>query len=259
MPAQLSSFGDVAHRLLTTRLGRRALEASLTRDPDYALGVLGWVLSRDATLARAELPSELRSFDDLAFLFSSTRANNGIAGLSFVEGALLYRLARDVGGTIVETGRYKGGSTLILAAGLTHGRIYSIDPHVKFDVMNARWQLSPTDDPDEPLRSALRRYGLEDSVELIVEDSRIAALPPEPYDVVFIDGDHSYEGARSDFDRFATRLRAGGHVLLHDAFFHGGGQACEGVTRLVAELDASPEFERQPDTGSIAHFTRSEE
>ena len=38
----------------------------------------------------------------------------------------------------------------------------------------------------------------------------------EPLDVLFIDGDHSYEGVRADFERYAPLVRSGGIVLLHD-------------------------------------------
>lgn len=127
---------------------------------------------------------------------------------------------------------------------------------MKFAELNERFDLSPDGDPDSPLRAALEDAGLADEVELIVGDSRTAPLPPEPYDVVFADGDHSYEGARGDVDRYGLRTRPGGHVLLHDAFPHGGASPCEGVARVVDEVTASGAFERQPDVGSIAHFTR---
>ncbi|MEM7145841.1 MAG: class I SAM-dependent methyltransferase [Verrucomicrobiota bacterium] len=38
----------------------------------------------------------------------------------------------------------------------------------------------------------------------------------DAYDLIFIDGDHSYEGARADADRFAHLVRPGGRLLMHD-------------------------------------------
>jgi predicted O-methyltransferase YrrM len=35
-------------------------------------------------------------------------------------------------------------------------------------------------------------------------------------DVLFIDGDHTYEGVRSDFERYGKLVRAGGLIALHD-------------------------------------------
>jgi predicted O-methyltransferase YrrM len=41
-------------------------------------------------------------------------------------------------------------------------------------------------------------------------------LDGRPLDALFIDGDHSYEGVRSDFERYARLVRSGGIVALHD-------------------------------------------
>jgi predicted O-methyltransferase YrrM len=41
-------------------------------------------------------------------------------------------------------------------------------------------------------------------------------LDGKPLDALFIDGDHSYEGVRADFDRYAPLVRGGGIVALHD-------------------------------------------
>ena len=37
------------------------------------------------------------------------------------------------------------------------------------------------------------------------------------FDLVFVDGDHSYEGAKADLDNWCPRVRHGGRVLVHDA------------------------------------------
>ncbi len=39
----------------------------------------------------------------------------------------------------------------------------------------------------------------------------------EKFDLVFVDGDHSYEGARADLENWGRRVRSGGQVLVHDA------------------------------------------
>lgn len=35
-------------------------------------------------------------------------------------------------------------------------------------------------------------------------------------DLLFIDGDHTYEGARADFDNYSKFVNTGGYVVLHD-------------------------------------------
>lgn len=41
-------------------------------------------------------------------------------------------------------------------------------------------------------------------------------LAGEKLDVLFIDGDHSYEAVRGDFERYAPLVRRGGLIALHD-------------------------------------------
>jgi predicted O-methyltransferase YrrM len=36
------------------------------------------------------------------------------------------------------------------------------------------------------------------------------------YDLIFIDGDHSYEGVKRDFDLYKTLLSPRGHIIFHD-------------------------------------------
>lgn len=227
-----------------TKLGKEAIHAAVLRDPALARfeHVRDW-------------PEQLRGFEDLDFLFSSNQLNHGIASLQLDEGALLYRLARDLGGgTVVEIGRFKGGSTLLLAAALGGGgRLYSYDLHVPL-----RADLQGPD-LDRALLGALRRYGLDSRVELVVGDSRTAPPPPEPPALVFVDGDHTYQGARRDYERWRELLRPGGHLLFHDAVDTGGyGNTYPGVARLVAEVERDDrDLRRERGAGSIAHFVRT--
>lgn len=64
-------------------------------------------------------------------------------------------------------------------------------------------------------------------------------LGGRPVDVLFIDGDHTYDGARQDWLMYAPLVRDGGLVLLHDI-------VCAGepdVARVWAEIRAGgPEW-----------------
>lgn len=55
--------------------------------------------------------------------------------------------------------------------------------------------------------------------------------PDRRFDLVFIDGDHSYEAVRADYERFAPY--ADKAVALHDVL---GNHACEGVKRFFEEI-----------------------
>lgn len=48
------------------------------------------------------------------------------------------------------------------------------------------------------------------------EATRFAEIAPEEYDLVFIDGDHSYAGVKQDAVVFAHLARPGGFIAFHD-------------------------------------------
>ena len=227
-----------------TRLGQEAIHTAVLRTP-------AGPRFRDVR----EWPESLAAFEDLAFLFSSNQLNHGIASLQLDEAAYLYRLVRRLGAaTIAEIGRFKGGSTMVIAAALDErAELFSYDVH--------RPAMSDLAGPDldAELAAALRRYGVADRVHLIVGDSRTAEPPPRPCDLVFVDGDHRYDAARADWERWRELVRAGGHVLFHDAVDTGGyGNTFPGVVRVVDEIgrDEADRFERVAGAGSLAHFVR---
>jgi predicted O-methyltransferase YrrM len=227
-----------------TGVGKNLVNAAVQADPG---------LKRYRNVER--WPESLDGFEDLAFLFSSNQLSHGIASLQLDEAALLYGLARRVpiGAAVTEIGRFKGGTTLMLASALPDGaELWSYDLHVAIRTDLSGPQL------DAELRAALDRYGLSERVHLFVGDSRTAEPPPRASSLVFVDGDHTYEGARADFERWRGLVAPGGHVLFHDAVDAGGyGNHYPGIERLVGEIDRDDaEFERRPDAGSIAHFTR---
>lgn len=59
-------------------------------------------------------------------------------------------------------------------------------------------------------------------------------------DVLFIDGDHSYEGARYDFFRYGRMVKKGGLILLHDIVTF---RQEVGVPKLWEEIKLIEEFQ----------------
>jgi len=198
-------------------------------------------------------PDSVSGFEDLDFLFTSSQLDHGVASLRLDEAALLYRTVRDEGAaSIVEIGRFKGGSTLLIAAAMEPGStLWSYDLHVpvRDDLTGAGL--------DAELREALHRVGLESGVNLLVGDSRLVEIPPGPIDVLFIDGDHSYEGARADAERWGPHVRSGGHMMFHDAVRTGGyATTFPGVEQAVREAVAGGLFTAVRGAGTIAHLVR---
>jgi len=237
-----SSLKRAVRRLGRTSVGKNLVYASVMGDP------------AELRFAKVERwPESLEGFEDLAFMFSSNQLNHGVASLQIDEAALLYRLARHAdSGPFAEIGRFKGGSTMVFATALPAGvELWSYDLHVALRPDLPGAQL------DRELAAALSRYGLEGKVHLVVADSRTVDPPPAPLELLFIDGDHSYEGAKADFERWGAFVRPGGHLLFHDAVDAGGyGNVYPGVARLVAGIGPASGWDPQPGAGSIAHFVK---
>jgi predicted O-methyltransferase YrrM len=238
----MAGVKELVRRLGRTAVGKNLIHASVLPDP---------TAMRFRNVER--WPERIDGFEDLAFMFSSNQLNHGVASLQFDEAALLYRLARNArSGPFAEIGRFKGGSTFVLASALPDGvELWSYDAHV------ALRPDMPGKELDAELGDALRRFGLADKVHLLVADSRTADPPPEPLELLFVDGDHSYEGAKRDYERWSPFVRPGGHLLFHDAVDTGGyGNTYPGVARVAAEVADDDRWDTQPAAGSIAHFVR---
>jgi cephalosporin hydroxylase len=74
-------------------------------------------------------------------------------------------------------------------------------------------------------------------------------LGGRPVDVLFIDGDHSYEGAAADFAMYSPLVRDGGLVLFHDIRHN-----WPGVTRFWSELAAREPVEEVVSKSQPAGF-----
>jgi predicted O-methyltransferase YrrM len=236
----LERVKQAVHIAGRTSIGRNLVHAAVIGDPrDNRFTTVRW------------LPDRIEGFEDILFLFSSNQLNHGVISQELDEAALIYRLARgrsDV--TVVDIGRFKGGSTFLLAAAVGEGScVWSYDVHVAHDARYTGAEL------DRELLEALRRYGLDSKVQLVVADSRTVEPPPRPVDLILIDGDHSYLAVRSDWEHWQPHLAPGADVLFHDAVDSGGfGTYVPDVGGFVSELERRDDVERQANAGGIAHF-----
>jgi predicted O-methyltransferase YrrM len=95
------------------------------------------------------------------------------------------------------------------------GRLYAIDPHTM-----TNWNDSESVDTYNVMRDHLDQFGLTDVVTIIRARSEQAlAHVPTPVDLLFIDGDHSYEGVKADWDMFTPHMSAFGVVVFHDTIW----------------------------------------
>jgi predicted O-methyltransferase YrrM len=163
------------------------------------------------------------------------------------EAEYLYRCAQEASLGIVEVGRFHGGSTFLFACANPSVPVWSID-------------VDPQD--DGLLRRLFADYHVGRNVELIVGDSQRDELPEiGRFDLLFVDGDHSYEGCLADLEQLVPRLTPNGQIVLHDCY------AENPVQRAVLDFARGTELEvvRSPRIprrhwftpyGSLAHFTK---
>jgi Methyltransferase domain len=165
---------------------------------------------------------------------------------------LLYELARKVeGGCIVEVGSYRGRSTIVLARGAAAGNgvpVYAVEPHEPF-VGVLGGEFGP-EDRGAFFRNMLRT-GAYENVRLLNTSSEV--LSPgwrEPVALLWLDGDHSYDGVRRDFDSWERHLLPGCDLALDDA-----DDPELGPYRLIQEL-TDRSWRKVGQTGRVAHLRR---
>lgn len=163
---------------------------------------------------------------------------------------LLLRLRSAGPRRILEIGTANGGSLFLWAqVAAADAHLISLDlPGGSFGDGYARWK--------RPLYRSFAREGQK--ITLLQDDSHLERsldavrdkLDGEPLDFLFIDGDHTYDGVRRDFEMYAPLVRPGGLVAFHDIASHAD-PTCQ-VDRFWNELKqhhACTEFLADPPAG----------
>ena len=192
----------------------------------------GLTSAESATSARPDQPSVTYSAATLEEEAERARqrASSVEGWLSDAQGRALFRAAAATTGrgAIVEIGSWKGRSTTWLASGarLAGHCVYAIDPH-------HRSREYPDAETEDEFLANLARNGLASVVEpLIMTSEEAAARVAGPIELLFIDGDHSYEAVRRDAELWLPRLIDGGTVMFHDV----ATAAYSGPRRVVRDM-----------------------
>ncbi len=137
---------------------------------------------------------------------------------------VLRKLAREVarpGMRIAEVGSFLGnGSTLALleVAAEFGGEVVCIDTWR--GSTNVQWHLDLARDHDlfATFRHHVGEAGFSSQCKPMVMESLVAAqfVADGAFDLVFIDGDHSYEAVKADVAAWTPKLRDGGILCGHD-------------------------------------------
>ena len=176
------------------------------------------------------LPKNFRNF--AAGLLETTKNIEGFLTEREIKFLALLAACPTTKGEILEIGSFKGKSTIILAKGASltaRTNVVAVDP-----------LTSPaTTDPDlkgeesslKDFQSNLRSTGVEKHVEFHRKHSwELAKVWNRDIRLLWIDGDHTYSGTRSDFDMFSRFLSNGAIVAMHDVLHN-----FEGPMRVFLE------------------------
>ncbi len=139
----------------------------------------------------------------------------------------LFQIALEspAGGIGLEIGSYTGASTCYIAAGLAlkGGQLFCVDT----------WNNETMPEGVRDTFAEFRRNTLgvkqfvtavrKPSHELSVEDIQV------PLRFAFLDGDHSYQAVKGDFEKVEPWLAEDGIIAFHDCLYY------EGVSRVIGE------------------------
>jgi len=124
----------------------------------------------------------------------------------------------------VEIGIWKGKSTVYMAEQIKNSgkniKFYAIDSFIGFGE-----EKSYDEDPDIKSKTILQKYysnisPVKEYINTIVGDSKEVhtQFENESVDFLFIDGDHRYEGIRTDLHNWFPKIKKGGIISGHDYF-----------------------------------------
>jgi len=168
-------------------------------------------------LAIIEVPRDLDAVLDAAW----EAARNVPGYLMENEARLLGTIAActPATGAIVEIGSFKGKSTVMLAKVAAHyglGNIVAIDPHNSPELLDH--EADPAASSFQDFLNNIEAAGVSSHVEVHRAYSKdVSSTWDRPIRFLWIDGDHTYQGAKTDFDGFFPHVLPTGVVALHDA------------------------------------------
>jgi MMP 1-O-methyltransferase len=171
-----------------------------------------------------KIPKFMRKISDKYYVRQHLPLLDAIEGfLSNAEARALYEYASILphNSTILEIGCFKGKSTYCLGQGLKNGKIKIIDPFdgsgdaASVDAYTVGVGKSSL---YEEFMESMDKAGLVEKLEIFKGLSNQFIGKFNAVDLLFIDGDHSIEWCRHDFENYSGLLKKNGLMLFHDYY-----------------------------------------
>lgn len=186
--------------------------------------------------ARAADASTVDELLDLAFTFDAFGITVQPGQVRWEFRQLLEQVERIRPQRVLEIGTANGGSLLpITRLSAPNAHIISVDlHHGEFGGGYPAWRI--------PLYRAFARPTQRldllrgDSHDRRTVDQVLRLLGGEPLDFLFIDGDHTFDGVREDFETYGPLVRPGGLVAFHDINPPSEREAIDGPRYLVGDV-----------------------
>jgi len=203
----------------------------------------------ETTFTTEPLPKNLEPLDGYFGTFFELMRQTLAAGGSELGLAMsLFSLAVSTRATnVLEIGRFKGLSTLALASALkfidmgweesSHHKQRPDMDYSAFEAPRQRRLISIDPVPTAEATALIERAGLTKYVAFVNHRSDNVKVQGE-LDLLFIDGDHSYEGCARDVMQYVPFVRPGGYFILHDYYgwFDKNGANSSPIKKVVDEI-----------------------
>jgi hypothetical protein len=150
------------------------------------------------------------------------------------------------GGVIAEVGVWRGDFSERILSRLKPARLHLVDPWTFVRQYDESWYggsiATSQDDMDEIFEGVQRRFATHIAagrvvVHRVASVAAAQALAAELFDVVYIDGDHTYDAVRADLQAWAPLVSRRGFLAGDD--YVSGGWWEGGVKRAVDEFTRS--------------------
>lgn len=195
-----------------------------------------------------KLPAGFKSFTEK--LLGEVEKVEGYLSPNEIRFLALLAACPTATGEILEIGSFKGKSTVILArsAALTDNAvIHAVDPMIAPSETDPDLGGAESSLPD--FQKNIKALGVADQIELHQQFSaELAKTWNRPIRFLWIDGDHTYDGTKLDFDGFAGHLADGAIIAIHDVLHEFEG----GIRVFMKDILLSPNFGACGFCGSIA-------
>jgi predicted O-methyltransferase YrrM len=135
------------------------------------------------------------------------------------EIALFSKIAKACSGTIVEIGcAFGASSSIFLLHSDENVRLHSIDPFIQDSMRDFQASAEICKKNVSRILQVFKKQTRLKDWSLHTDYSyNVVKNWTESVDVIFIDGDHTYEAVRKDFEDWFPHVKTGGLIMFHDS------------------------------------------